>query len=62
VRYEVKCTYPGCSSVVWIRGSDDRETNAIELNENDDNWAEACEHIQAGNYEIDNVEADDSED
>jgi len=51
MKYRVKCKVCDCS--IWIRGDYDPSVNALELDDYDRNWDEACEHIQAGDYEID---------
>lgn len=61
MRFEVKCTDKACGLVVWIRGSYDPETNAVELDDEDDRWAEACAHIAVGDYEIGDSEAEEDE-
>lgn len=54
MRYLIVCdsknNYCGCS--VWIRGSYDYDINALELNDNDAEWEQACIHIQNGEYII----------
>lgn len=59
MKYLVVCdskdNYCGCS--IWIKGDYDYSTNALELNENDPNWNEACIHIQNGDYIIKDEEA-----
>lgn len=60
MKYEVICTV--CGDRYWIRGSYDPETNATELDDNDDTWTEVCEHVAAGDYEIGADEVDDEPD
>lgn len=48
-----------CGCQVWIRGSEDHTVNAIELDDDDSNWNEACIHIQCGDYYIKDSEYDD---
>jgi hypothetical protein len=50
MKYLVQCQKCDCS--VWIRGSYEGDTNATVLSDNDSRWLEACEHIQAGDYDI----------
>ena len=57
MRLEVRCKC--CDCVVWIWGSYDPETNAVELDDSDPRWGEACEHIHVGEYEIGTSEIDD---
>lgn len=57
MRYSVTCKI--CRDTVSIRGSEDYSVNTVELNDNDSNWDEACEHIKAGgDYEIGEGESD----
>jgi len=61
IRYAVKCK--ACGDVIWIGGSYEPDTNALELDENDRYWDEACEHIKAGgDYELSDAESYDFED
>lgn len=61
MRFCVTCDK--CGEHIWVRGSDDPDTNSVDLNENDSAWDEACEHIKNGGpYTIGDSEADDPED
>lgn len=48
-----------CGGEVWIRGHEEPDVNAVVLDDNDDRWTEACEHIQAGDYYIKESDYDD---
>lgn len=51
MRYEVKCSV--CGHVIWVGGWFEADVNALELNDSDPAWDEACEHLKhGGDYEI----------
>jgi hypothetical protein len=57
MRYAITCKV--CGDTVCIGGSYDPSVNALELNDNDRHWDEACEHVKAGgDYEIGEGEAE----
>lgn len=37
-----------CGEAVWIRGNEEEDTNSVDLNYNDPEWDEACEHLKDG--------------
>jgi DNA-directed RNA polymerase subunit N (RpoN/RPB10) len=60
MKFPVKCIV--CGETISVRGVDEWDVNAVSLDENDDSWDEACEHIKAGgDYEIGEGESDDDE-
>jgi hypothetical protein len=48
MRYVLKCRV--CGSTWSVRGSYDPSVNALELNDDDNGWLDACEHN--GEYDI----------
>ena len=51
MRYQVICKV--CGETILVRGDYDPSVNALELDDNDRAWDDACEHIKAGgDYEI----------
>lgn len=56
MRYRLACKI--CSCTIWIRGSYDPSTNATELDDFDRGWDDACQHIHAGDYVIDDEESE----
>ena len=58
MKYKVRC--PVCREEIWVRGSYDPDTNALELDDNDRNWNDACEHIRETSvYDVVDAEEDD---
>lgn len=60
MRYKLLCS-KGCGTSVWVRGTHEPDTNAVELDSNDP-LKEACEHIIHGDYEIVHEEAEEFDD
>lgn len=59
MRIEVICQK--CDCIVWIRGHYESDTNATVLNDNDSRWSDACEHIQAGDYDLGSDDSSDED-
>jgi hypothetical protein len=58
-----KCVCKVCGAALWIRGTHEGDTNATELDINDPEWDEACEHLKDGaDYDITDSEPIDRED
>lgn len=58
MHFKVVCNV--CGEWIWVSGSEERDTGAVNLKENALSWADACEHIQnGGDYTISDSEIDD---
>lgn len=61
MRYSVTCKV--CGETIHVGGSYDPSVNALELNDNDRAWDEACQHIKdGGDYDIGEGESDNLDD
>ena len=57
MNFEVVCAV--CGHAFWTRGSEEEDTGALVLNENDP-WPDACKHVRdGGEYRIGRSEVDD---
>ena len=60
MRYAVKCAT--CGTIVWVRGSFEPDTNALELSDRDSAWADQCQHLKdGGEFDIVDSEVEDDE-
>jgi hypothetical protein len=67
MRFKITCTQ--CGAVIYVRGHDEPDVNAVVLDENDPAWADdtddtdTCIHLRTGgDYIIGEAEYDDDSD
>lgn len=46
MKFMVTCLVCGC--VIWVRGTEEPDTNAVILSDSDSAWDEGCEHLNDG--------------